>query len=95
MGRPFSSFRDFIRCCFGFFPRLNLVPGTFAQPRQWLGLRLFGIIDRRKTCRAQQRIRQRAILRAQPCHFAFQQPDVPPLQQSLNEIPHARLFSVQ
>ena len=79
MGRPFSSFRDFIRRCFGFFPRLNLVPGTLAKARQGLRFRRFGIFDRRKTCRAKQRVRQRAILRAQPCYFAFKKADVAPL----------------
>jgi hypothetical protein len=62
--------------CLCFLPRLDLVPRTFAQSRQRLRLHGLWIIHRRKSCRAQQRIRQRAILRPQPRHFFFQQLDI-------------------
>src|SRR5229473_4750982 len=63
----------------GFAPRLNLVPGTLAQPRQRLRLRRLRILHGRKSRRAQQRVGQRAILPAQPRHFAFEKADVPSL----------------
>src|SRR6266568_1889721 len=46
----------------GLAPSLDLVPGTFSQARKRLRLRRFGKIDRRKACRAQERVHQGAIL---------------------------------
>jgi hypothetical protein len=58
-----------------------------------LRFRHLGILDGRKSRRAQQRIRQRTILCPQPRHFALEQPDVPPLQQPLKKITHVHLFA--
>src|SRR6266851_8100556 len=65
---------------FRFTPRLDLVPGTLSQPRQRLRLRCLRKLHRRKSRRAQKRIHERAILRPQPRHFTFEQPDVTPLK---------------
>src|SRR6266404_6796413 len=88
-------------CCVayrsGFAPGLNLVPGALSQPRQRLRLRRFGKFHRRKSRRAQQRIHQRAILRSQARYIGFEQADVPPLKQPLEEalhITYSRGYSV-
>src|SRR6266404_3801266 len=86
-----------VACRSGFAPGLNLVPGAFPQPRQRLRLRRFGKFHRRKSRRAQQRIHERAVLRSQARYIGFEQADVPPLKQPLEEalhITYSRGYSV-
>lgn len=80
----------------GFAPSLELVPGTFAQAWQRLRFRRFGKLHGRESRRAQQRIHQSAILRAQALTFCalardffLEQPDVIRLQESIEPIQQA------
>jgi hypothetical protein len=82
--RRMSLLRWFGVCGFGFFPGLELVPGTFAQARQRLRLGPFGKLDRRVSGGAQQRVQQRAIFGAQaflfrafPREFFFESARIP------------------
>jgi hypothetical protein len=71
----------------GFAPSLNLVPGTLAQSRHRLWLRVRAI-DRRKSRRTEQRVHQRVVFGAQARDFGFQQADVAALQQFSQELSH-------
>src|SRR5437016_13754369 len=61
---------------FSFTPSLELVPGALSQARERLRLRRFRKFHGRKSRRAEQRVQQRAVLRAQTRHFFFEQPDI-------------------
>src|SRR5579859_390390 len=95
--RPFPAVKIYVGVAhgIGFTPRLNLVPRTLTQARQRLWFRRLRVIHRRKSRGAQQRVGERAILRAQTGHFAFQHSDVPPAEQAFDKIPHFILFGGQ
>src|SRR5438552_2565181 len=73
---------------FSFTPSLELVPGALSQARERLRLRRFRKFHGRKSRRAEQRVHQRAVLRAQTRHFFFEQPDIARPEQSSKQFKH-------